>query len=68
MDKSMAVHQDQKELTGLANFSAHQDIFSHLTEHHYIETNSFDVVNLIVSYKLELAVGIFTDANLKEGA
>ena len=64
----MADHQEQDELPGLANFSAHKDIFSHLTEYHFIETNSFEVINIILSYKLELAVGIITNSNLKEEA
>lgn len=57
----MAEHQEQEEIPGLANFSAHKDIFNHLTEYHYIETNLFEVINIILSYKLELAVGIFSN-------
>ena len=57
----MAEHQEQEEIPGLANFSAHKDIFNHLTEYHYIETNLFEVINIILSYKLELIVGIFSN-------
>ena len=68
MNKFMAEHQDQEELVGLGNFSTYSDIFSRLTEYHIIETFSFEVVNLVLSYKLDLAIGIFTNPNLKEGA
>ena len=66
MDKSMADHQEQDELPGLANFSAHKDVFSYLTENHYIKSDTFEVINIILSYKLELAIGIFADPDLTE--
>lgn len=43
-------------------------MFESLTESHYVETDEFEVVNLIVSYKLELVIGLVTKRGAEEDA